>query len=194
MTTNPYIERGIVPSDKEWEIMKDALGGQARFFEANGMAVEQKLAIDMIRRYGQVKNAGTGFTDDVLERYQRRIVVALKRRNLAAFKEAYADMFATAIRLAPDPAEECGRMLVRVLEQVQLAKALELASMPLLGRVGNEIETCLADIKEGTSEPDEVLEYLRQWVATGLSNSMQGLEPWPEVDETPAPPEEAQAT
>lgn len=191
--TNPYIERGIVPSEREMEILLEALGGVARFFESKGMKDDQALAVDMIRRYQQVANAGTGLTDDVLMRYHKRIFTALRQGNMPAFKQAYGDMFATAIRLAPDPAEQVGMLLTQIVLTVQATKALEMAAGPLLGRVKIEIDACREDIAAERWDPDQdVLAYLSEWLEVGYGNAVRGLEPWPDGD-TPADPSDGPA-
>lgn len=194
MPQNPYIERGIVPTPREWEILQEALGGQQRFFAAQEMTDDAALVVDMLRRYGQVVNAGTGLTDDVLERYQKRIFLALRKGDMPEFNKAYGDMFATAIRLSPDPAEHVGRMLVQVAHQIQAARALEMCAGPFFGRVKHEIECCRKDVADGTWDPDkDVLVFLEAWLQVGFNNAIRGLEPWPEVEPVTEPEDPAAA-
>jgi hypothetical protein len=182
-TTNPYIERGVVLTEKEWEHVQAGLEGQANYYHAQGLKHDYAETMDLMKRLHDVVHAGTGLTEEIMKRYQLPLHRAIQRQDANAFRRAYVDMMATAIRLEPDPAKTCAKLLIQSLQAVQIAQALQVAADPLLGRVQSEIAGCRSDMAAGQWDPNhDVLEYLTSWIEAGLSNARMGLEPWPQPE------------
>lgn len=181
MPDNPYIDRGVVMSEEEHQLVSVGLTALAESASQKGDPSLHNKCVKLIVRLKQCVHAGEGLTPEVAERYGRRIARAIELGNGAAVERGVADLMAASLRLDPDPAEKVGVMLSQLARTsaAETAKANCIAWLKrlveILGETNNEFA------RDGFPSGKVVLEWVIEVVGAGLDDVRAGHAPWSEA-------------
>ena len=195
---NPFVERGVVLSPKDYEILRMgvmAVASEAERQAERATTTEEKQAsigvkahaIDVLERLQQYQFAGDpdGF-EYIMKKFEERIERVLKEnRTEDALARALGESIAAMLRVHPDPARA---VAAKVLDlSGKLASASEMQNVgpailrPLLGRLRGERDM----YKEKSWWPATVdyLDYVVALLEDWSVKVSQGKKPWEELPE-----------
>lgn len=167
---NPYIDRGLVLNQTEYDLISHALTTLATLAEQNNEVQFQNRCVRLIVRIKQIPIAGDGLNKDIAERYGRRIAEAMESGNAALVGRGVADLLAASLRLDADPADKIGVMLSDMVR----ASSAETGKVLIL-QWFTDLQGVLAAAIEGWDEsgwptPKETLEWTVELIKAGAEN------------------------
>jgi hypothetical protein len=176
---NPYVERGLILSPSEYDLITGALTELAEKADRENAPQIRPACIKLIVRMKQIVHAGEGMTPEVAERYGRRIVKSMEDGDPVAISRNVGDMLAASLRLEADPADKIGEMLANLASTTaaEMGRAAVTISLQQLGQVLAESKDAWA--KAGwTVTAEEVVTWATDLVSLGAQNVADGFPPW----------------
>jgi hypothetical protein len=171
---NPYEATGTRFTAEEFELVQMGLTGIASAAQEHGQKDVHARSMDLIQRLQQYVVAGQGVPQSLMEDFGLRLQKAMQAQDSKAIVRLLRGWMATTIRLDPDPAKAIAKHLTEMM-------LMQNSGIGFLALVEQKCTGLVAHYEEvGWPDGDDILNFLRDWVAYGRKNLEAGKEPWPE--------------
>jgi len=187
---NPYVGRGLILSEIEYELCTQALTVLGELSEKQGEPRIKVRCHQLMHQMTGVVHAGEGLSPEQAQRYGQRILNAMQAAatgRVGAEEEliqAVGMLIAASVRIEADPADKIGLMLSQFVRSAaeQGSRVIAVAFMREMAAILGDAETEWK-AADWPVTPAEVHEWIASVLATGIENIEAGREPWAQDDE-----------
>lgn len=178
--TNPIIERGLVLSPPEYELISKILTGCAQESDKRGHPQVRQRIMAVVGRMRHAVQAGQGLSPEQAARYQKDLHEAFRTGDQYKLGEVVENLIATTLRLEPDPAGTVAAYLMQMLGQVIGGHAR--VSVVVLEQLDKQLGDADTDwnATDKWPKPKALLQWVRDLIDVGVQNLKMARDPWPE--------------